>query len=79
MNNEKITSIIYETIDYDKFKFIKSNQKINRNHVEILKEIMKNKVLPMPIIVNQELEIINGKHRFQALKELGLSIKFCTI
>lgn len=39
-------------IKYEQFKFIKLNQKINRNHVESLKESMKNKVLPIPIIFN---------------------------
>lgn len=76
MNKDKIASIIYETMDYDKFKFIKSNRGINGNNVENLKESMNKKALPIPVIVNEKYEMIDGQHSFTARRELGLPILY---
>jgi len=76
MNNDNIASIIYSTMEYDKFKFIKSNRGINRNNVENLKESMSKKALPIAVIVNEKYEMIDGQHSFTSRKELGLPILY---
>ncbi|MBY6838680.1 hypothetical protein [Clostridium botulinum] len=76
MNKDKIETVIYSTMDYDKFKFIKSNRSINRSNVENLKESMIKKALPKSVTVNEKYEIIDGQHSFTARKELGLPIVY---
>ena len=55
-------------------KLKKENRKINRQHVEEIKEsITKHGYLACnPIITNAKGEIIDGQHRFIACKELGV-------
>jgi hypothetical protein len=69
---------VQKTIIYDQFKFLKGNRKIDRYHLKKLKEsIEKNNHLNLhPIIVNANMEIIDGQHRYEAAKLLGLEIFF---
>lgn len=52
----------------------KENRKINRQHVEEIKESIKTHgyLSCNPIITNANNEIIDGQHRFIACKELGV-------
>ena len=67
---------VYMTNDYDMFSFIDGNRDVNLLHVERLKKSMKVKYIPVPIIVNQKHQIIDGQHRFTALKSLKMPIYF---
>ena len=59
------------TNNYDIFSFRKENREINYNKVLSLKSILlADGRQIMPIICNSEMEIIDGQHRFQALREL---------
>ena len=49
---------------------------LNRQHIEKLKKSIKNKGLINPIMVNQKLEIIDGRHRLKACEELGVAVKY---
>ena len=67
------------TTDYDRFKFRPDNRKqISQAHVDSLTRSLDQKnLLPIrPIIVNEEMEIIDGQHRFLAAKKLGLPISY---
>ena len=70
---------IYSTMEYDKFKYQIGNREIMENNVkDIIKKIEKNEYdTAFPIVVNKNMEIIDGQHRFEALKRLGLPIIFC--
>jgi hypothetical protein len=63
---------IYETTDYDKFKFIEENRKIDPNHVKRIQRMMEvdDDLHLHPIIVNSQMEISDGQHRFLAAKEM---------
>ena len=80
MTKENYTEVnkIYSTMDYDKFNLIKYNRIINRKHVEDFKQLILTYgyEIAAPIIVDQEFNIIEGQHRFMALKELGYPIYF---
>lgn len=67
---------IYETTDYDMFKFIKGNRSLKENQVERLVESIKDKNLldVNPIIVNKNLEVIDGQSRLMAAKQLNVPI-----
>lgn len=73
---DKVIGYIYQTNDYDKFKFDKVNRQINKNRVhQLARQIQEMKVSALPIIiVNSDYVIIDGQHRFMAMKELGLPI-----
>lgn len=74
---DKIIGHIYETFDYDKFKFYKSNRDINRPYIKaVLKPSMEQGVILKEILVNSEFYIIDGQHRFTVWKEMELPIKY---
>ena len=66
----------YETMNYDKFNFVASNRSLSNHHIEeIMSEIKRHDLRhENPIKVNNDHEIIEGQHTFQASKNLGLSI-----
>lgn len=71
---------IQKTSDYSIFKYLVGNRKVNlkKSHLRNLKNsIQKDNLLNLhPIIVNKNLEIIDGQHRLQAAKELGIEIYY---
>lgn len=68
---------IKRTKYYDMFKFKKENREINQNKVMSLKsKLLENGRQIIPIICNREMEIIDGQHRFEALKELNWEIMY---
>lgn len=59
---------VYETYDYQLFSFIRTNRVIDESRVKkIADEIKTEGLLFSPIIVNENLEIIEGQHRAKAL------------
>lgn len=69
--------MINKTKNLEIFKFRDDNrEKIRRSDVDALKErIKKRNMLDIfPIIVNKDMEIIQGQHRVLAAKDLGLEI-----
>ncbi len=69
---------ILTTSDYSRFSFIKGNRDINKgNVIKIIDSIRKYGYdYDNPIEVDSEFRIIDGQHRFEALKELGLYIPY---
>lgn len=69
---------IQHTKNYDRFKRFNSNREVNKNHLKRLKDSIKAKNLlyPFPIVVNSDMEIVDGQHRLTAAKELGLPVYF---
>jgi len=70
-----------ETRDYSKFKFLNTNRAINLKNVEKIKaSIREHGIIPgRPILVDGDYHIIDGQHRFLAIKELGHPIPYETI
>lgn len=76
-NGIKVVGRIYETYDYDTFRFEVVNRNIDENQVNQLKKILKeNGSFISPIVVAKDRTIIDGQHRYHALKELGLPVRF---
>lgn len=69
---------IYSTKDYSRFSFLENNRIVKRSHVNRLKEKIKKDDMTMcfPIVVDPNLRIIDGQHRFHACMELGLPIYY---
>ena len=62
--------------DYEKFKLLDYNRDLNRNQINKIKDsIARNGYLQSnPIIVDQDMNIVDGQHRFIACQEMGLPI-----
>lgn len=75
----KTVNQVLMTNDYSMFAQIEGNRVVNKLHVERLKTSFQKNYLMSPIIVNQNYEIIDGQHRFNAAKVLGLPINFIVI
>lgn len=75
----KVINQVFETVDYNAFKIIEGNRNINMLHVDKLKKSMKKKYIPVPIVINQDYQIIDGQHRFTACQELGYPVSYIII
>lgn len=67
---------VHTTKDYSMFKPIEGNRNKNLLHINRLIISMKERLLFTVIIVNEKYEIIDGQHRFDAIKELGFPLNY---
>jgi len=67
---------VYKTTDYFLFKSIDGNRTKNLLHINRIKKSMNHQYLFTVIIVNEKYEIIDGQHRFEVIKELGLPLYY---
>jgi hypothetical protein len=67
---------ILKTKDHSIFKSVDFNRNKNKKHIrDVVKIIKKENLLHLhPILVNNKMEVIDGQHRLEAAKELGLEI-----
>lgn len=80
MNNKTVQEgQIFRTTDYNMFKRILGNRTLSSPHVKRLKESMKKEDLKIPIIINAKNEVIDGQHRLQARKELGIPVYYIVL
>lgn len=63
---------VFKSIEYDKFKFLNLNRKIDERHVMRLVDAIerKNLLSICPVIVSKNNEIIDGQHRIEAARKL---------
>jgi len=66
------------TTDYSIFKYKSGNRGLVNKHIDKIKDaISKHGYLEScPIIVNENYEILDGQHRFEACKQMGLPIHY---
>lgn len=74
IGKDTVVNIVYETTDYDKFVIVDGNRIID--HVEHIKQSMKEHYVPNAILVNEKFEILDGQNRFKAQKELGKPVRY---
>ncbi len=70
---------VKSTRDYNLFTYLTGNRKPNKAHVRKLQEAISDnaKLSPYrPILVNEDMAIIDGQHRFEALKNLDLPVHY---
>lgn len=69
---------VQKTKNYAQFKYLLGNRPIDRYHLRKLRESIENNnhLNLHPIIVNQDFEIIDGQHRFEVARDLGLDVYF---
>ena len=76
---EKTVGYVYVTTDYSLFKRLRGNRDINKANYKKIKQSMAEKQLQIPIIVNENYEIIDGQHRFASCQELGLPVYYIVV
>lgn len=73
----KQTNEIKRTNNYFMFKRLEGNRIVDQKKVnKIKKSINEVGYISNPIIVNENMEIIDGQHRLEALKELGKPVEY---
>jgi len=65
-----------ETKDYNSFEFMSTNRKINTKKVHKFVNLIKKTGIQSPIIVNNKNQIVDGQHRFIALRQLGYVVPY---
>lgn len=75
----KQVNLVLMTEDYSLFSNLDGNRNINQSNLKALKRSMENELLQIPIIVNENLQIIDGQHRFHACKELKKPIYYIIV
>lgn len=71
--------MIKKTKEYDIFNFRSDNrEKINQDHVKrLIQSISSRNLLELrPILVNEDMEVLDGQHRLMAAKSLGVDIYY---
>lgn len=69
---------IHHDKNYGKFSYLIENRPINNNHVQKLVESIKkdNRMDFHPVIVNDQFQIFDGQHRFEACKILKIPVTY---
>jgi len=65
-----------ETKNYDKFNFVETNRDINNANLKGIENSILEIGIQVPIVVNSNYEIIEGQHRFIALRKNNMVIPY---
>lgn len=71
--------VIRRTTDYTKFMYMGGNRNVDVKHVlELQAQMERNRSMfaSLPILVNEAWYIVDGQHRFEAAKALGLPVYY---
>lgn len=74
MRGFKVVGEVYETDNYSVFKKLRGNRKMI-NSPKLKKDLLENGQ-QSPIIVNENMEVLDGQHRLKELEDLGLPVQF---
>jgi len=75
----KTVNHVKMTNDYGLFSFIDGNRDINKNQLIRLAKSIDEEYIPVPIIVNEKKQIIDGQHRYEVIKTLNKPIYFVEV
>ncbi len=81
MPDENATPVqaVHTTTDYKQFQNLFANRNVNKRHVQrLIKSFSDNPNLvpTRPILVNEKMEVIDGQHRLEACRALGLPVYY---
>lgn len=71
---------VLQTWDYNLFRLFPENRQVTGQHV---RDLIKDPTFPLsymmhPIVINEEMFIVDGQHRFYACRRLNLPIYYIT-
>lgn len=64
------------TTEYEVFSRLNGNRDVDKLHVANLVKAFEEEYIFSPILVNQNFEVLDGQHRLEAHKILGLPVPF---
>ena len=67
---------VKKTTDYTLFKKLEGNRDVRKKNALVKSITEMDLTMCSPIIVSEDFRIVDGQHRFEACKELGLPIYF---
>jgi len=70
---------VYQTTNYDQFKLLFDNRHLNQAHLKRLKKSIQEGYIPVPIIVNEKNELIEGQHRWYVCREMQIPLAYTVI
>lgn len=71
---------VFSTSDYSQFRRLIGNRPVDEAHVlSIINSIQKNGLMDTIIFCTKDLEIVDGQHRYEAMKRLSLPITYCVL
>ena len=76
MKKPTVIGSIYETTEYSAFKKLENNRDVLEGRFKKLVASFTVKSILNPIIVNKDMEIIDGQGRFEARKALRMPIQY---
>jgi hypothetical protein len=73
---QKYSKHVQTTTNYNLFSPLDGNRTKNELHIKRLEKSMSENYLFTVIIVNEQMQIIDGQHRFEVIKKLGLPLNY---
>lgn len=73
---DKVIAKVFETEDYSQFHKLEDNRDVLEGRLKKLMASFSIKSILNPIIVNKNMEIVDGQGRYEARKALGLPIQY---
>lgn len=78
--NGKKTPQILRTTDYGIFRRMEGNREVTAKRASHIRQSIETiGLIPVPIVVNEHMEIIDGQGRFEAIKSLGLPVFYIVV
>ena len=77
--NQVKVNTVYKTNDYSLFSKLDGNRNVNKAHAHRLRKSIEEESLCVPIIVNENYEIIDGQHRFSCWRDLMLPVYYIKV
>lgn len=67
---------MYRTRDYNSFKILNYNRKVDEDRVEGLMKSIKEHGFLLPILVSSDMQIADGQHRLAAARRLNVPVSY---
>jgi len=78
IDDDPVPAKCYATKEYNIFKWLDGNREVSEKHVNTVMSSIKkgNLIKYQTITVNEDMEILDGQHRFEACKRLGIHVHY---
>lgn len=76
MKNPTAVGKIYQTTNYDLFKYRKDNRLVKDAHVQELAKSIQKMGQRQPVTVDIHMRVTDGQHRVAACKKLGIPVMY---
>ena len=75
-NTNTKAQTVQSTKDYARFKYLEGNRDLKEGNIKAIQNQLQQCGQRIPIVINEKNQIIDGQHRLEACKRLGIPVKF---